>query len=335
MNILENMDLKLLEKICQQCHLGVLECQPLKLKGGFLHKMYSLFTTKGKYAVKLLNPYIMQRETAKENYRMAEKLESLLEEKKIPILPALVFENSKMQRIEGQYFYLYKWYDGKALRDEEIEEIHCQRMGNLLAQIHGVDRHEDASFKRGEMHIDWDFYIEQFYSKNKEIHRLLVENRSLLYKSQENGNIAIKKLLPVVSVCHNDMDSKNVLWIGTDCRIIDLECLNYACPFIELYELALCWSGYESCQIDYNLFRCFLRSYAEAGGFLPTDWESIYWSNYGRLEWLEYNLKRSLGIECEAEEIETGISQVKETIAHVIYYHNAKNDIIRNCTVTT
>ena len=266
---------------------------------------------------------------------MAEKLESLLEEKKIPILPALVFENSKMQRIEGQYFYLYKWYDGKALRDEEIEEIHCQRMGNLLAQIHEVDRHEDASFKRGEMHIDWDFYIEQFYSKNKEIHRLLVENRSLLYKSQENGNIAIKKLLPVVSVCHNDMDSKNVLWIGTDCRIIDLECLNYACPFIELYELALCWSGYESCQIDYNLFRCFLRSYAEAGGFLPTDWESIYWSNYGRLEWLEYNLKRSLGIECEAEEIETGISQVKETIAHVIYYHNAKNDIIRNCTVTT
>lgn len=329
------MELQLLEKICQQCHLGALQCQPLKLQGGFLHKMYSLFTTKGRYAVKLLNPYIMQRETAKENYCIAEKLELMLEEKKIPIIPALVFENKKMQNIEGQFFYLYEWYDGKALRDEEIEEIHCHRIGKLLAQIHGLDRHEDASSKRGEMHIDWDFYIEQFSSKNKELYHLLVENRSLLYESQNNGNTAIKKLPPVVSVCHNDMDSKNVLWIGTDCRIIDLECLGYASPFLELYELALCWSGYENCQIDYKLFRCFLLSYAEAGGCLPTDWESIYWCNNGRLEWLEYNLKRSLGIECSAEEIETGISQVKETIAHVIYYHNAQNDIIRNCMETT
>lgn len=329
------MELQLLEKICQQCHLGALQCQPLKLKGGFLHKMYSLFTTKGRYAVKLLNPYIMQRETAKENYCIAEKLELMLEEKKIPIIPALVFENKKMQNIEGQFFYLYEWYNGKALRDEEIKEIHCQRIGKLLAQIHGLDRHEDASWKRDEMYIDWDFYIEQFSSKNKELYNLLVENRSLLYESQNNGNTAIKKLPPVVSVCHNDMDSKNVLWIGTDCRIIDLECLDYASPFLELYELALCWSGYENCQIDYDLFRCFLLSYAEAGGCLPTDWESIYWCNNGRLEWLEYNLKRSLGIECSAEEIETGISQVKETIAHVIYYHNAQNDIIRNCMVAT
>lgn len=327
------MDLKLLEKICQQCHLGALQCQPLKLKGGFLHTMYSLFTTKGRYAVKLLNPYIMQRETAMGNYRMAEKLELMLEKKGIPIIPALAFENKKMQNIEGQFFYLYEWYDGKALKDEEIKEIHCQKIGNLLAQIHGLDRHEDVSSKRGEMHIDWDFYIEQFSTKNQELHRLLAENRSLLYESQNNGNMANKKLPPVVSVCHNDMDSKNVLWAGTDCRIIDLECLGYSSPFIELYELALCWSGYEKCHIDYNLFRCFLLAYAEAGGSLPTDWESIYWCNNGRLEWLEYNVKRSLGIECSPEEIELGISQVKETIAHVVYYHNAKNDIIKNCTV--
>ena len=50
-----------------------------------------------------------------ENYRVAEKLEFLLEEKGIPIVPALVFENRKMQSIGGKFFYLYKWYDGKSL----------------------------------------------------------------------------------------------------------------------------------------------------------------------------------------------------------------------------
>ena len=57
------MNIEILEKICQQYNLGTMECQPFPFKGGFMHKMYSLFTTTGKYAVKLLNPYVMQRET--------------------------------------------------------------------------------------------------------------------------------------------------------------------------------------------------------------------------------------------------------------------------------
>lgn len=324
------MDLALLEKICWQYHLGQLECPPLKLTGGFLHKMYSLFTSKGRYAIKLLNPFVMQRETAMENFRAAEKIELLLEENAVPIIPALVLGGRKMQNIDGQYFYLYQWYDGKALKSEEIQETHCCRIGNLLARIHGLDRRMEP-YGRSEIHIDWDFYISQFASQNEELYLLLKENRSLLYESQNNGNIAIKNLPPALSVCHNDMDSKNVLWAGTNCRIIDLECLGYSSPYIELYELALCWSGYEKCQIDYQLFRSLLRSYAEAGGQLPADWETIYWSNYGRLEWLEYNAKRALGIECSPEEINTGISEVKDTIAHVIYYHNAQKEIINNC----
>lgn len=216
------MDLALLEKICWQYHLGQLECPPLKLTGGFLHKMYSLFTSKGRYAIKLLNPFVMQRETAMENFRAAEKIELLLEENAVPIIPALVLGGRKMQNIDGQYFYLYQWYDGKALKSEEIQETHCCRIGNLLARIHGLDRRMEP-YGRSEIHIDWDFYISQFASQNEELYLLLKENRSLLYESQNNGNIAIKNLPPALSVCHNDMDSKNVLWAGTNCRIIDLE----------------------------------------------------------------------------------------------------------------
>ena len=63
---------------------------PLRLSGGLMHKMYKLETDQGIYALKLLNPFIMQREDAMENYREAERLESILEQKKIPILPIFI-----------------------------------------------------------------------------------------------------------------------------------------------------------------------------------------------------------------------------------------------------
>lgn len=319
----------ILEDICQQYDLGVLECSPLPLKGGFLHKMYSIFTDKGKYAVKLLNPYIMRRDTAMENYRRAEELELMLENNDLPIIPALQFAGRKMQHIGGQYFYLYEFYEGRSLKSNEIKEIHCRKIGNLLAKIHCIDCREEQQI-RDEIHVDWDYYIEQLETQNQDLCQLLKDNRAVLYESQTNGNFAIKKLPNVVCVCHNDMDSKNVLWNGNDCRLIDLECLDYSSPYIELYELALCWSGYEKCNIDFNLFRSFLRAYAEAGGKLLTDLETAYWSNYGRLEWLEYNVKRSLGIECAQNEVKTGISEVKNTMAQIIYYYNTKDKILNS-----
>lgn len=335
------MDHKLLEKLCKEYNLGELTQSPTRLTGGFTHKMYSLFTTQGKYAVKLLNPFIMKRQSAMSNYRTAEVFEKVLEQANFPILPALTVAGKKMQCMDGQYFYLYEWYEGKALKSEEIAAFHCEKIGGILAKIHGLKLQKEnetgvgvgadireKKYEREELHIDWDGYIEKLAEKNPELSKLLQGNRALLYESQDKGNEAIKKLPATVAICHNDMDSKNVLWSGEDCRIIDLECLSYSSPVMELYELALCWSGYEVCNIDFNLFQSFIRAYEKAGGILPTDWETIYYSNNGRLEWLEYNIKRALGIECSDEEIELGIGQVKETIAHVIYYHEAKNSIL-------
>lgn len=322
------MEREILNKICQQYNFGTLECEPVPLKGGFMHKMYSLFTTTGKYAVKLLNSYVMQREAAMGNYRLAESLEQKLEQNNIPILPAMIFNGQKMQKTDGQYFYLFKWYDGKALKSEEIQKYHCERIGRLLAEIHKLEQ-KKSPYNRNEISVDWDHYINKLADKNMELHYLLKENRTLLYESQEKGNAAIKNIPPIISICHNDMDSKNVLWSGNDCLVIDLECISYSSPVMESYELALCWSGYEKCSIDFDLFHCFIDSYTKAGGQLTADSETLYNSNQGRLEWLEYNLKRSLGIECSEEEIETGISEVKDTMAHVLYYHEAEKEILK------
>lgn len=321
--------MNIFDEICIQLDLGKMIADPRQLKGGFMHKMYSLFTTNGRYAIKLLNPYVMKRDTVFENYRIAEELEMMLEQTDIPILPALTFGDKKMQEIGGQYFYIFDFYNGKSLNTKEITIEHCKTIGKYLAMIHSIKK-EQQPYNRSEINVDWDMLIEKLSISNTELYNILASNRDILYESQKNGNVAIKKIPPILSICHNDMDSKNVLWNGNDCRIIDLECLCYSSPLIELYEMALCWSGYENCNIDFNLFKALIESYTNNGGEIHNDWETIYYSSYGRLEWLEYNVKRALGIDCGEDEIELGVSEVHETMEHIVYYHNIKDKIL-NC----
>lgn len=47
-------------------------------------------------------------------------------------------------------------------------------------------------------------------------------------------------LTAVAEICHIDMASKNVLWLDNEFKLIDLECLGYSNPYVELFELALC-----------------------------------------------------------------------------------------------
>ena len=59
----------------------------------------------------------------------------------------------------------------------------------------------------------------------------------------------------------------------------------------------------------------------------------LYYANNGRLEWLEYNIKRALMLETDSEEEQQlGINEVKETIDHVVYYDSIKTELLKNCS---
>ncbi len=305
---------------------------PIQLTGGFMHKMYKLETTQGIYAIKLLNPFIIQRDGAMDNFKQAEKLENILEKYHISMLPALILNGQKMQKVDNQYYYVYDFYDGKAIKGKEIHRHHCFKIGELLSTIHQIDMKKETQ-EYIEMNIDWNFYLKQLKNVNQELYTSLKENYDVIIQLQNKGNLARKKLSPILAICHNDMDSKNVLWKDDDYRIIDLECLSYNHPYMELLELALSWSGYEECDIDFNLFKSFLQGYKNISQYLPSNWEVLYDSNIERLEWLEYNLKRSLGIECSEDEKEIGVAQVKETIKLICYYDKVKEEVLTCCEI--
>ena len=59
----------------------------------------------------------------------------------------------------------------------------------------------------------------------------------------------------------------------------------------------------------------------------------LYYANNGRLEWLEYNIKRALMLETDSEEEQQlGINEDKGTIDHIVYYDSIKTELLKNCS---
>ena len=320
--------MEIFQDIVSTLNLGNLAAPVERVMGGYLHKMYRLETDLGKFAVKLLNPEIMKRHDVFENYRIAESLERTMQKTSIPIVPALEINSKKMQYINDQYFYVFDWVDGKTLSSQEINETHCEIIGAYIAKIHKVEQ-ADKPFVKKQIESDWDFYIKLSNERCPEITGLLRDNRELLYSLQNSGISALRNMSAISCSCHIDMDSKNVLWVDGKPKIIDLECLAYANPYINLFQLALDWSGFERNNIDFRLLTHLIMAYMKEYGKISVDWEVLYYSNLTMIEWLEYNVKRALMIECsDEEERQLGVTMVKHTVEQLVYYNLIKCELL-------
>lgn len=351
-----------LQEIVQQFGLGELTALPQRVSGGYMHRMYKVETLAGVYALKLLNPVIMKRPNAMKNFRRAEKLERILQENGIPVIPALEKDGLKMQCLNGQYYYFFNWCDGSVMEWHEIDLLHCKTAGNLLAKIHripcgegrtysnqevretfGYDKgpvvwngqesmnREGGAFygKEGMIYEDWDGYIELAAEACPEMERELAESRNLLWQAQREYNAAVKSAPNVRCICNGDMDSKNVLWKGYEPYVIDLECLDYGNPYTEMFQLALNWSGAAVFEFEYAHFAWFIREYCQVYGEVSVDWKALSGVGYYWLDWLAYNVRRSLGIECcDEEERWLGIREAQKTLRRIRYYASIREEVI-------
>ena len=59
------------------------------------------------------------------------------------------------------------------------------------------------------------------------------------------------------------------------------------------------------------------------------DFTTLYGVGFGWLDWLDYNIRRALGIECEdEEERRLGIEQVLGTIPRIVYYNSVREELL-------
>ena len=222
--------------------------------------------------------------------------------------------------------------EDKGTAVQEVREISGQETKESAGQgVREILNGEsgEASGQEGIVGEDWDSYIEQAAEVCPEIAGELAESRELLYEAQRAYHAAIKGVPNVRCICDGDMDCKNVLWKGNEPYIIDLECLDYGNPFTEMYQLALSWAGGAVCDLDFARFRGFIEEYGREYGDVPVDWKTLSGMGYSWLDWLAYNVRRSLGIECaDEEERQLGVRETLETIRRIRYYASVREELV-------
>ena len=129
----------LIDNLIDKTKLGKLINEPARVMGGLLNRMYKVNTTTGIYAIKHLNPEVMKRKDAKENHILAEKIANIAKNNDINCLPAKIISGNALQEIQGNYFFIFDWFDGKAIDEDEITIEHVIKVATLLAKLHNID----------------------------------------------------------------------------------------------------------------------------------------------------------------------------------------------------
>lgn len=316
---------KNIEKLVIKTNTGTCIKEINKVSGGLSHRMYKVSTDKGIYAIKELNSGVMKRTEAFSNFIFSEKVAEIVKHNKITAIGAMKVNNDIITKIDDSYYMIFEWLDGRILNADEITEKHCEIIGEILAKIHNIDFTEIEDEKRKNIdleYFEWNKYCNLAEKHNKVYTNLLKENIDLLYKLNEKSIKALEYANENLIISHTDLDRKNVMWQEYNPFIIDWEASGYINPTIELIQVAWYWSGGDVENIDYNKFRILIKSYKKyyKSNIDKNAEDLVYADIYGGLEWLNYNLKRSLCIEnnYEQDEIELAENEVIQSINEIM-----------------
>lgn len=312
-----------LKKFCIDNNLGNVTGIS-KLSGGLMHKMFKVETDKGTYAIKILNPEVMSRGNAYDNFVISEKISNLAKNNGIIVSSALLINDNYLTKYDDMYYMVFDFVNGKTLTDEEITIEHCKKIGKILSQIHSLD-YQDLELENKRVNYkrlyDWESYItnpnfDDMSYKEKYLRNYKKYN-SLLKRANERFNESNIE----ASICHNDMDPKNVMWDGVNPIIIDWESAGLSNPYRELLEDALCWSGFLSDNFNEEKFSAVIAEYIKTKPIEHQRYSTICGNLVGRFGWLKYNLERSLGI-CsdDLEERKLAENEVSKTIDEINRY---------------
>ena len=319
-----------LSALFRKCGLGDILDTIEPVSGGLMHRMYKVRTEKKVYAVKCLNPEVMKRPGVLDNYSKAEALEHILEKEGIPIVPALSFGGKKMIEDGGNFYYIFRWQEGSITDPEAISKEQCYMAGEILGRIHGIDPHD---IEQGEVElcdIAFEAYALEADKQNSSIAGLMMENLPLLKEAQDKLNNA-RRMLPAMSAIDDpDMDPKNIMWHDGKAYVIDLECLERGNPIATCLDLALQWAGTVNGKYSKENLVSFFKGYLSAydNGF--RSYAELFGIAYTWVEWLEYNIRRALGMEgADPDNIRLGEEEVKNTIERIKYLRDIEEDVHR------
>ena len=304
------------------CRLGDIT-EMIPVTGGHMHEMYRVSTPSAVYAVKCLNPLVMCRPEARDNMAASEKIVRLFQ-KYLPVCPAKEINGDCLLTYEGGYYMIFDWIDGAPVYPPKIGKKHCAEIGTALGKMHSLQL--SVPGLSGEPEPTPLFAWEHFLHTAAAQKPVWLETYSAMTERLLLWNKAIRRAEPALAaeaiLSHRDLDPKNVLWHKDQYVLVDWESAGYVNPYQELLEVLLAWSDDGTGRPEQDKFSTMLRAYARFSYPDEADWDTVLLcGRKNMLAWLEYNLKRALGLECASEkERLLGDSQVCETLSLLEQY---------------
>ena len=284
---------EIIKNLIIKCNLGEIIEAPKRIEGGLLNKIFKISTTKGNYALKLLNPEVISRKDGKKNIIFTEKVSNIAKSKGIKCISAHEINGELIHTIEDKNFLIFDWFEGKPITEEELTLEKCNKIAKELALLHRINFNEikndcDIYYELDE--INFDFYLSKI--NNKEIKKLLNEVKDRFSELDKESIKNMEYIKNNLVISHRDLDLPNILWDKNDEPvIIDWETSGLVNPTLEVIDTAWNWAGGKDF-FDKNKYKSFLDTYVQEGGKLE-DYDKAFKADFkAKLRWFEYNLKR-------------------------------------------
>ena len=314
-----------IEKLCKIYGLGNLNKEPEMVTGGLMHKMYHVSTDQGEYAIKLLNPNIMKRTEALKNTVNSEIVSNALINV-VPLVAAKCFVGKHIIELDGSFYVIFDWLDGNSIFIPNISEYHCEQIGRILGKIHAVNIKIDSIEKPHNIRneYDWNMLLEKAQQCNTECYLVLRESLVDVMRWDNHVVSGLYEVSQNQVISHRDLDPKNVMWKNEVPYIIDWEAAGYVNPFQELIEVLNYWISDETGKYNKEKFDAMIQAYTESINISNVSWDAVLNCSFdGMLGWLEYSVKRALGMEgTDNRDQQEGIQQTKGTVYELKKYEN-------------
>lgn len=312
-----------IERLCRTLGLGTYIEKPRNVSGGLMHTMLHVSTAYGEYAVKRLNPNIMQRPQALSNMIQSEKIAHCLQDK-IPLVSTIEFNGKSVLDFEGDWYMIFPWCDGEAIYAPEIHICHCEMIGETLGRIHASDiRLDGIAPKAARCRIyPWQTWTADALRIAPEIGEILNSYLIRLISWNVCAHDSEYEVNRRQVISHRDLDPKNVLWHDNRPIVIDWESAGVIHPAQELIEVIRYWTADVSGGYHEDMARSLLRAYHARMDISTVLWDKILDFGYANmLGWLAYNLRRVLGQEDASDSSRCeGAAQVVRTLRELEQY---------------
>ncbi len=317
------MDVLHVELLCKVYGLGNPLVELQAVSGGLLHRVWRLDTAQGTFAIKQLNPAILQKPHIRAIYRLSEHIAEAMAAHGIPAVAALTCDGDPVQEIEGSTVMVYRWIEGKTLSSEAVEPEYARQIGTLLGHMHALNLQFPELPQPEWEHVhddDWDLLTVHAYDAGipwatpvrAVMHRLVEWSRL----SEQAG----ERLSQTYVASHRDPGQKNVIWQNEHTPwLIDWEAAGLVNPTMELVSGALDWSGLAGGVLREDTFAAMMESYVNAGGIVrDAGIDALHGVMGIWLGWLVFNMRRSLGESIiDEEERQLGIRETPLAIARL------------------